>query len=91
MMIITVHGADADMTFGALLLMQGLDPKHKIVGDSEHKLYPHAEYTQDTDIFDVQEFHVRADNVDVVCCNSIVNAITACFITRWLFDIQYIK
>ena len=53
--------------------------------------YPHVEYTQETDIFDVHEFYVKADNVDVVCCSTIVNAITACFVTYWIFDIQYPK
>jgi len=89
--MIIVHRADVDMTFGALLLMQCLDGKHKIVGDSERTLYPHVEYSEDTDVFDVNEFNVKADNVHVVCCNSIVNAMTACFITYWLFDIQYPK
>jgi len=50
-----------------------------------------VEYTQETDIFDVHEFYVKADNVDVVCCSTIVNAITACFVTYWIFDIQYPK
>ena len=94
MAVTNVHVADVDMAYGALLVMQWLDTKNKLVrntDDSQPTLYPHVEYTQETDIFDVHEFYVKADNVDVVCCSSIVNAITACFVTYWIFDIQYPK
>ena len=56
-----------------------------------YHVVPHVTFSCD-DIFDPQNvFTVYADKTEIVQCNSIVAAVTSCFVAYWLFDIQYPK
>jgi hypothetical protein len=81
-----------DIIYAAMLLTHGLNEQPLVSeGGRAATLYPYVDCTSGDVFGAVRMFTVYADGAEVTTTGDIVNAITACFLMFWLFDIQYPK
>jgi len=75
-----------------MLLSMSLGDKPLLTDSERTTPYPHITYSGDEDVFGaLTTFAVFADRTHITTCSSVVNAITICFLSYWIFNIEYPK